>query len=84
MALRLKAYPGTEIEILCYVDDQTDLAMKGLSQSRAEKIAETLVEKGIEETRLNPKGMGAEKPIASNRTAKGRGINRRIEIRRMN
>jgi len=39
-----------------------------------------LVDKGINPARLTAKGFGPEKPIASNKTKKGRELNRRVEI----
>ncbi|MCX8022647.1 MAG: SUMF1/EgtB/PvdO family nonheme iron enzyme [Syntrophorhabdaceae bacterium] len=52
----------------------------GLSQKRAESVRRYLIEKfGIEPERLQAKGYGLTKPIASNKTAEGRRKNRRIE-----
>jgi outer membrane protein OmpA-like peptidoglycan-associated protein len=39
-----------------------------------------LVKKGVEASRLEAKGYGATKPIASNRTQKGRQQNRRTDF----
>lgn len=51
-----------------------------LSQERADAVKAYLVEKGISPSRLETKGYGQEKPIASNKTAQGRTLNRRVEI----
>lgn len=51
-----------------------------LSQKRAEKIKELLVNEGCKSSRLVAKGYGETKPLASNRTRKGRKANRRVEI----
>ncbi|QHI37550.1 Outer membrane porin F [Kordia antarctica] len=51
-----------------------------LSQKRADKIKELLVKEGCKSSRLVAKGYGETKPLASNRTSKGRKANRRVEI----
>lgn len=51
-----------------------------LSQRRAQSVVDYLVKKGIDRDRLVAKGFGEEKPIASNKTEKGRSINRRVEM----
>ena len=39
-----------------------------------------LQKKGINKNNLKAKGQGEEKPIATNKTSKGRALNRRIEF----
>ena len=51
-----------------------------LSEDRAYSVKAYLVDKGINPARLSAKGFGPEKPIASNKTKKGRELNRRVEI----
>jgi hypothetical protein len=51
-----------------------------LSRERAEAVLKYLVGKGVEATRLEAEGMGPDKPIASNKTAKGKEMNRRVEF----
>ena len=53
---------------------------KKLSQKRAESVMNYLVEKGISSDRLEALGFGSEKPLASNRTKRGRSSNRRVEF----
>ena len=48
-----------------------------LSQRRAEAVADYIVKKGVKNP-IIAKGYGEEKPIASNRTRKGRLLNRRV------
>ena len=51
-----------------------------LSRERAEAVLKYLVGKGVEATRLESEGFGPDKPIASNKTAKGKEMNRRVEF----
>ena len=52
-----------------------------LSTARAKSVAEFLMNKGIDKDRLQYKGYGKTKPIASNKTAYGRRRNQRVEIK---
>jgi outer membrane protein OmpA-like peptidoglycan-associated protein len=58
-------------------EDSSNLA---LSQARAEAVRAALVERGIEDRRLEALGLGETRPIDSNETAAGRANNRRVEI----
>lgn len=51
-----------------------------LSLARANAVVDYLVSKGIDRSRLTAVGHGESRPIASNKTAKGRQQNRRVEI----
>ena len=52
-----------------------------LSHQRAEAVKNYLVEKtGIDPSRVKTIGYGESRPIATNRTAKGRFENRRVEV----
>ncbi len=51
-----------------------------LSKERADSIAAALSARGIGSERFICKGSGGKKPIASNETAEGKAINRRVEI----
>lgn len=53
---------------------------KRLSQKRAEAVCKYLQARGVKAERLVPMGFGPEKPIASNRTRRGRAKNRRVEF----
>jgi OmpA-OmpF porin, OOP family len=55
-------------------------ANRKLSQKRAEAVVNYLVSKGVDAARLVPKGYGPDKPLADNKTAKGRQTNRRVEL----
>jgi outer membrane protein OmpA-like peptidoglycan-associated protein len=69
------------VRIEGHTDSQGDSAKnKTLSQKRAEAVRDWLVKKGVDSARLNAVGFGQEKPIADNKTAKGREQNRRVEF----
>jgi len=55
-----------------------------LSESRAAAVREYLITHGIARERVTSVGFGETLPIDDNRTAEGRAINRRVEIRRTN
>lgn len=51
-----------------------------LSQRRAYAVANYLVRKGINQRLINAVGYGEDRPIASNKTPRGRAQNRRVKI----
>lgn len=51
-----------------------------LSQRRAQTVVDWLVENGIEQNRLTPRGYGESRPIDDNNTRRGRLNNRRVEF----
>ncbi len=51
-----------------------------LSQDRAESVRQYLIKKGIPEANLIAVGYGPANPVADNKTAKGREVNRRVEF----
>jgi OOP family OmpA-OmpF porin len=52
-----------------------------LSIDRANSVKQYLVNAGIDGSRLQTRGYGAKKPIASNKNNKGRERNRRVEVK---
>jgi outer membrane protein OmpA-like peptidoglycan-associated protein len=64
-----------------HTDDRGDAAANlDLSRRRAEAVVAFLVAHGVERSRLEPRGHGAERPIADNRSDQGRRANRRVEL----
>jgi outer membrane protein OmpA-like peptidoglycan-associated protein len=53
---------------------------RALSQKRAEAVKDYLVSKGVDASRIEAKGFGPDQPVESNKTAKGREANRRVEF----
>ena len=78
----LKENPTITIEIHGHTDNiGSPRANKKLSEKRAKIVRDFLVFQGIPEERIVAfKGFGASSPVASNKTAKGRGKNRRTEF----
>lgn len=73
--------PGYKVDISGHTDN-TGKADKNqtLSEARANSVKAYFVSKGIDESRLVAAGYGQDKPIADNKTAKGRTQNRRVEL----
>jgi outer membrane protein OmpA-like peptidoglycan-associated protein len=79
----LLAYPGQyHIEIEGHTDSMgSDDYNLRLSQNRAESVRDCLAQAGIKPDRLVAvRGLGKTAPAASNDTAAGRQLNRRVEI----
>lgn len=51
-----------------------------LSLRRAQSVMQTLIDRGIDPTRLSAEGRSSTEPIADNNTPEGRAENRRVEI----
>jgi outer membrane protein OmpA-like peptidoglycan-associated protein len=78
----LKDFPTMHVSIEGHTDSQGgDSYNQRLSEQRANSVREHLVENGVSADRLQSIGFGESKPIASNRTARGREANRRVEFR---
>ena len=78
----LKKYPDVKLEISGHSDSTGKRQFNlDLSKKRAEAVRDYLVGKGIATERLTAVGFGPDKPVASNKTRKGRGKNRRIEFK---
>ncbi len=84
IATALKNFPEWGLRIVGHTDtsgnEETNLR---LSAERAEVIKAALVERGIDAARLTTGGVGQAQPIASNETANGRALNRRVELVRI-
>lgn len=81
LAALLKAYPATKVSIDAHTDNVGDAGKnKTLSKERAKVIKDWLTDHGIKHGQIEAKGMGGEKPIASNDTESGRKKNRRVDL----
>lgn len=78
----VKKYPGYNISIEGHTDSVgKDKYNQALSERRAAAVKKYLVENGAAHTdKIKPVGYGETRPIADNKTAKGKFKNRRVEI----
>lgn len=51
-----------------------------LSDERARRVGEVLLEAGLRRDRITSRGLGSSTPVASNETEEGRRLNRRVEM----
>jgi outer membrane protein OmpA-like peptidoglycan-associated protein len=58
----------------------SDTYNQGLSERRAQSVADALQMRGVPASRYEVEGLGKEFPVASNNTPEGRQQNRRVEI----
>lgn len=69
------------LEIQGHTDNVGDSTYnEELSQGRAQAAVDYIISKGIGSKRLRAAGYGPRKPIADNKTKKGRAKNRRVEL----
>lgn len=81
VALVLKEFDKTVVDIAGHADSTgADDKNLELSQRRAGSVSSYLGAQGINAQRLIAVGYGESRPIASNDTAEGRTLNRRVEI----
>jgi len=77
----MKTYPAYSCDIEGHTDSQSseEFNLK-LSEGRAKACMDYLISKGVPAIRLTSKGYGETKPVADNKTAEGRRLNRRVEF----
>lgn len=81
VALVLDEYDRTLVVVGGHTDsDGSDSYNQTLSVQRANSVSSYLQSQGINPVRLEPVGFGESQPIASNTTAEGKQLNRRVEI----
>jgi OOP family OmpA-OmpF porin len=80
-AEQLVARKGVRVVVEGHTDSTgSDAYNQALSQRRADSVLEYLVRKGVPAGRLSARGFGESNPIASNDTAEGRALNRRVAL----
>ncbi|MDE2128594.1 MAG: OmpA family protein [Betaproteobacteria bacterium] len=81
LASGLVQNPTESVQILGYTDSTgSDAINYPLSENRALSVKNYLVSRGVQPQRIATQGMGPQNPVASNNTAQGRAMNRRVEI----
>lgn len=84
VAAVLKKFPDWGLRIVVHTDASGNAETnQRLSQERADMIKAALVERGISADKLMASGAGQTMPVASNKTAEGRTLNRRVELIRV-
>ena len=74
--------PTMKVEIGGHTDSTGKAAAnKVLSEKRAKAVVDYLIDNGITADRLTYKGYGPDRPVATNKTAAGRQLNRRTEFK---
>ncbi|MES2775559.1 MAG: thrombospondin type 3 repeat-containing protein [Bacteroidota bacterium] len=84
----IKEYPDYTLRLSAHTDaleKNPGVVKKGetnfpLSQSRVDAVKSYLLGKGVPESRIEASGYGNTKPVSSNKTVAGRGLNRRVEL----
>jgi OOP family OmpA-OmpF porin len=78
---KLLADKNFSLKLAGYTDSRGSVAINlKLSQQRAEAVKMYLVSKGADPAKIEADGYGKANPIASNKTADGRKLNRRVEF----
>jgi OOP family OmpA-OmpF porin len=81
VAMGLKQHPRLKVEVQGYTDSTGSVAYNmRLSRRRAEAVREFLIGDGVDPAQLRARGYGPRDPVASNRTAEGRALNRRVVL----
>ncbi len=77
----LQRYPRTTIRIIGHTDNVGSAAYnQRLSEDRANSVAWSLEDAGVDPQRVSIEGRGESQPRASNDTEAGRQLNRRVEM----
>lgn len=81
MAAALQHYPQRHILVEGFTDSTGNPASnRELSERRAQAVRDALTAMGISGDRIETRGYGPDRPVASNQTDAGRQQNRRVEV----
>jgi outer membrane protein OmpA-like peptidoglycan-associated protein len=81
VALVINEYEKTYVDVIGHTDSTGPEAYnQRLSEARASSVARYLESQKVLPQRVLTRGMGETAPVASNATAEGRALNRRVEI----
>lgn len=77
----LRANPGIRVAIIGHTDSRgTDAHNQSLSERRAESVRTAFDQMGVTRARFRVEGRGESEPVATNNTAEGLRLNRRVEV----
>lgn len=77
----MKKFSTANIEVQGHTDNTgSEETNKQISQDRAQVVVDYFIQNGISSDRVRAVGFGSDKPIADNKTKKGRSKNRRVEL----
>jgi OOP family OmpA-OmpF porin len=77
----LKDSPALPVMVKGHTDYMgSDEYNQKLSERRANAVRDYLIQKGIASSRIQAVGYSEHRPIADNKTAEGRALNRRAEL----
>ncbi|MCP4596018.1 OmpA family protein [Neptuniibacter sp.] len=77
----LVKFDKTELNVDGFTDSTGSFEYnQQLSERRAARVGDYLVNSGVDQLRINARGYGERYPVADNDTADGRAQNRRVEI----
>ena len=78
----LKRHSDLKVELAGHTDSVgNDQYNQGLSERRAQAVADYLIGHGANAGNISVKGYGESDPVADNGTEAGRAANRRVELR---
>jgi outer membrane protein OmpA-like peptidoglycan-associated protein len=81
LARYLRSNPGVRVAIIGHTDSRgTDAHNQDLSERRAESVRNAFDEMGVTRARFRVEGHGESEPVATNATAAGMRLNRRVEV----
>jgi outer membrane protein OmpA-like peptidoglycan-associated protein len=77
----LRANPGVRVSIVGHTDSRgTDAHNQDLSERRADSVRAAFDDMGVTRARFHVEGRGERQPVASNASAAGMRLNRRVEV----
>jgi len=77
----LAGHPGLKLEVEGHTDSTGSQELnQELSERRAQAVRDFLTQEGVNSASIIARGMGESEPVASNNTAAGRQLNRRVEM----
>lgn len=77
----LNKYRDSTVQVIGHTDNTGEASYnQGLSERRANSVADILMQGGVPFDRIDAYGRGEDQPVASNLTEEGKAQNRRVEI----